>query len=306
MAALQGTLPHGGKIAQGPHPAAEPLRQGLRQEPVGPGGALVEDNAPDAAVWLEVQEPLEHRQGGEAHPPGADHQHHRAGGAPRRLIGAGTVPGGACAVVIAHDPLDDRHVPVSAVPCQQVPGSVRVEEKGVQVGAPAAGDLAVEHGVDVVRPALAGPHPEPPVHQGPEHGAGDGGLAAAAVGPGQQEPRHTFLHIQSPPWLKEKEKARQRSAAAAVFPRRMPPLPHPGKRGARLQAGLLAYGSGRISPASAAPRLPGLPVTGFRQRTPAHPAYSGGTARDSHPVLYSPRRAGRPAGHLEVLFPCIV
>src|SRR5699024_7193460 len=133
---------------------------------------------------------------------------------------------------------------------------------------------------------------EPPVHQGPEHGAGDGGLAAAAVGPGQQEPRHTFLHIQSPPWLKEKEKARQRSAAAAVFPRRMLPLPHPGKRGARLQAGLLAYGSGRISPALAAPRLPGLPVTGFRQRTPAHPAYSGGTARDSHPVLYSP---GGPA-----------
>ena len=56
-------------------------------------------------------------------------------------------------------------------------------------------------------------------------------------------------------------------------------MPDPG--GVYRQAGLLTYASG-----SHTHSLPGFPVTDFRH-VRGLGAYSGGTVRDSHPIVYS-------------------
>jgi len=57
----------------------------------------------------------------------------------------------------------------------------------------------------------------------------------------------------------------------------------------RVQAGLLTYASGGLA------SLPGFPVAGFR-RLQGLGAYSGGTVRDFHPIVYSPPKPNAPGG----------
>ena len=121
-----------------------------------------------------------------ARPPAVQHQHRRGAGGPGQVIGAG-VGAQADAVIVAHDPLDEGQAAAPAVFLQQVAGGVPAQEEEVQVAAFGPDDLAVKHGVDIVRAALEGHRPGPPVDQGLEKGAGDGGLAAPAGGGAEEQ-----------------------------------------------------------------------------------------------------------------------
>ena len=83
--------------------------------------------------------------------------------------------------------LDEGQAAAPAVFLQQVAGGVPAQEEEVQVAAFGPDDLAVKHGVDIVRAALEGHRPGPPVDQGLEKGAGDGGLAAPAGGGAEEQ-----------------------------------------------------------------------------------------------------------------------
>ena len=112
------------QIPQRPHPAAEPGLHCRRQGRVGPAGAAVEEDPPDAAVLLKVQKALDHRQHGKGRPLGVRHQHRRRVQRPGRLPGAGGGGGESGAVIVAHDALNDGDVPVRAVFRQQQPHGV--------------------------------------------------------------------------------------------------------------------------------------------------------------------------------------
>ena len=186
--------------AQGLHPAAEPPPDLLRQAPVGHGGTAAEDHAPDPAVLPELQKPGEDRQDRQSRPLGRNRQHNGRIRQAGRLPAAGPGGGQARAVIVPHNPLDDGHVPARAVLRQQVPQGVPVKEKWVQISAPGPDDPAVEHGVDVIRPALKGARVQPPVHQGLQYGAGGGGLSAPAAGSRQQDAGDCFLHVRASPF----------------------------------------------------------------------------------------------------------
>ena len=192
MAALQRALRQTGQVAAGTD--AQTIFQLPRQRAVAHGAAPVEDDAPDAAVRREAEKALRRRQNRQRRAPGVDHQHHGAFRFPRRLIGAGA---GGCqpqTVIIAHDSLNHRDIAVLTVVSQQIAHGVAVKKEAVQIGAFRADDPAMEHGVDVIRAAFRRPYPQPPPHQRLQHGAGNGGLAAAAVGSGKHQPGHSSLH----------------------------------------------------------------------------------------------------------------
>ena len=194
VAAFQTHVRHGRQIAQGLHPVPEAAQDSVPEAGVGHGGALVQDHAPDGRLRTEIQKALEDRQKREGGSSRPQHQHHGGGGEGGDIVGAGLRRVHAQAVVIAHDPFDHVHVPVRSVFRQEGIQGAAVEKEGVQVGSPGADDPAVEHGVDIVRPAFEGPDPEPPVRQSLEHGAGDGGLPAAAVGARQGDSGYVGGH----------------------------------------------------------------------------------------------------------------
>ncbi len=198
VAALQGAFRKLRQESQGLYPAPEPLPDGLRQSLAGHGGTPIEDDPPDAAVRLEIQESLDHRQDGQRRALRRDHQNsgslRRPGGLP--AAGKGAVQTGP--IVVAHDPFDDGHVPVPAVSRQQIPQGVLPEEEQIQIAALRPDDPAVEHGVDIVRAAFEGPHPQTPVHQSLKDRAGNGGLPAPAADAGQQDTRRSLFHEIAP------------------------------------------------------------------------------------------------------------
>ena len=184
VAALQGAAGQIGQIAVHGY-AGLPL-DGLLEPGVEHGGHPVENHAPDAAVRPEIPHSLHRGGGGEGPPPAVQHQHRRGAGGPGQVIGAG-VGAQADAVIVAHDPLDEGQAAAPAVFLQQVAGGVPAQEEEIQVAAFGPDDLAVKHGVDIVRAALEGHRPGPPVDQGLEKGAGDGGLAAPAGGGAEEQ-----------------------------------------------------------------------------------------------------------------------
>ena len=68
-----------------------------------------------------------------------------------------------------------------------------VREEQIQIMAVHLQSRTVEHGVDVVRPALEGAGRTAPPLQRHEQGAGHGGLAAARAGRRQQKLYHVIL-----------------------------------------------------------------------------------------------------------------
>ena len=83
------------------------------------------------------------------------------------------------AVEVAHGALNDGEIRPLSHLMEERPGGLRGEEEEIQVGGLGAQDLLVEHGVDVVRPRLAGGELKPPALHGAQHGAGQGGLSRA-------------------------------------------------------------------------------------------------------------------------------
>ena len=192
MAAFQRTLWQPGQIAAGAD--AQPAFQLPRQRTVAHGTAPVQNDALHVVVRREVQKALHRRRNGQRRPPCVHHQHHGAFRFPRRLIGAGA---GGCQpqpVIIPHDSLNDRHIAVLTVVSQQIAHGVAVKKERVEVRAFRADNTAVEHGVDIIRAAFRRAYPQSPPHQRLQHGAGNGGLAAAAVGSGKHQPGHSSLH----------------------------------------------------------------------------------------------------------------
>ena len=192
MAALQRALRQPGQIAAGAD--AQPAFQLPRQRAVAHGTASVQNDALHVVVRREVQKALHRRHNGQRRPPCVHHQHHGAFRLPRRLIGAGA---GGCqpqTVIIAHDPLNHRDIAVLTVVSQQIAHGVAVKKEAVQIGAFRADDPAMEHGVDVIRAAFCRAYPQTPRYQRLQNGAGDGGLAAAAVGTGQHQSEYVSLH----------------------------------------------------------------------------------------------------------------
>ena len=192
MAALQRTLRQTGQVAAGAD--AQAVFQLPGQRAVAHGAASVQDDTLDAAIRCEVQKSLHRCQNRQRRAPGIDHQHHRAAGLPRRRIGAGSGGGKTQTVIVAHDALDDRDIAALRVVRQKIAHGVAVKKEAVQIGAFRADDPAMEHGVDVIRAAFCRAYPQTPRYQRLQNGAGDGGLAAAAVGTGQHQPGHSSLH----------------------------------------------------------------------------------------------------------------
>ncbi len=127
-------------------------------------------------------------------PFGCDDQQYRQAQRVGQMPGTGRVGHAAQAVVKAHGPLAHRR-PVSG-------GTLRVEgahrlrrgEKEVEVVALHPQHGPVEHGVDVVRPALEGAGVSPaPLERG-QQGTGQGGLAAAGTGRCDEK----LHHLRSP------------------------------------------------------------------------------------------------------------
>ena len=121
------------------------------------------------------------------------HQQHRQTQRVGQMPRTGPVADAPEAVVKAHSPLAHRRT-VSG-------GTLRVEgahrlgrrKKEVEVAALHPQHGPVEHGVDVVRPALEGAGRTAPPLQRHEQGAGHGGLAAARAGRRQQKLYHVIL-----------------------------------------------------------------------------------------------------------------
>ena len=285
VAAFQVHLRHGGQETQGPDPIPEAPPDGVPEAGIGHGGAPVQDDAPDGGVRAEIQKALERGKQGEGSPPRPQDEDHRGPGGGAHVVGAGFGGVHPQAVVVAHDPFHDADIPALSVLGQERVQGVRIEEKGIQVRAVGPNDPAVEHGVDVVRPAFEGPGIQAPVRKGLEQGAGDGGLPAAAVRSRQSQPGHLGIH----------EHPSQRKTAAARKCRRgrLPAVvvfPRPNTRGLgslRSSRSPDLRLSGARTPSRVSPMAgQSSPVRGLR-------AYIGGTAPDLHRIPYSPRPVRR-------------
>ena len=77
---------------------------------------------------------------------------------------------------------------------QELAQHILLKKEGVEIGAFGADDAAVEHGVNVVRPAFGRADAQTAVHERLQNGARHGRFAAAAVCPGQNEPGNGILH----------------------------------------------------------------------------------------------------------------
>lgn len=199
MPACDGAVGQLGQPAQ--HRKARlPLEHG-REQFRQPPGAAIEKKPADHTGTAEPGQPPHHGRQSEGRPLGAHHQQDGGPGGPGQVPAAGPLRA-PHAVVTAHDPLQHRHAAATPGGGQQGAGLVLPAEKQVQVPAGQAQHLPVEHGVDIVRPALEGAGVQPPALKGPEQGAGHGGLAAAAGRSGHQQAGQVqpLLHGCPPPF----------------------------------------------------------------------------------------------------------
>ena len=80
-----------------------------------------------------------------------------------------------------------------------------------------------------------------------------------------------------------------------------PLAPFPAGRAYYTQAGLLTCAGGKGFLPACSPAFPGTPGGWLSPAESGSGAYSGGTVREFHPVLYSPPETGRPRGHLRLV-----
>ena len=175
------------------HRQARLFFQHRGQQSVHPCRAVVQQDACDVTGSAEVYEPVQLCGQRQALTLWLCHQQHRQVQRIGQMPRTGPVADAPEAVVKAHSPLAHRRT-VSG-------GTLRVEgahrlgrrKKEVEVAALHPQHGPVEHGVDVVRPALEGAGRTAPPLQRHEQGAGHGGLAAARAGRRQQKLYHVIL-----------------------------------------------------------------------------------------------------------------
>ena len=163
------------------------------QQSVHPGRAVVQQDACDVAGGAEGYKPLQLCGQRQALTLWLHHQQHRQAQRVGQMPRAGPVADAPEAVIKAHGPLAHRRTVSGGPP--RVEGAHRLgrREKEVEAAALHPQHGPVEHGVDVVRPALEGAGRTAPPFEGHEHGAGHGGLAAARAGRRQQKLYHVIL-----------------------------------------------------------------------------------------------------------------
>ena len=163
------------------------------QQSVHPCRAVVQQDACDVAGSAEVYEPLQLCGQRQALTLWLHHQQHRQIQRVGQMPRAGPVADAPEAVIKAHSPLAHRRTVSGGPP--RVEGAHRLgrREKEVEAAALHPQHGPVEHGVDVVRPALEGAGRTAPPFEGHEQGAGHGGLTAARAGRRQQKLYHVIL-----------------------------------------------------------------------------------------------------------------
>ena len=146
------------------------------------------------AVFAEVHKALDLCRQRYAGPSGLHHQQHRQAERIRQLPCAG--PGGqALPVVKAHGPLAHGSAVPGSVAGKNGPHHIPVGKKQIQIVAVHLQSRAVEHGVDVVRPAFEGAGVGPALFQRRQHCAGHRGLAAAGPWRGDKKLHHLRIPV---------------------------------------------------------------------------------------------------------------
>ena len=163
------------------------------QQSVHPCRTVVQQDACDVAGGAEAVESLQLCGQRQALPLWLHHQQHRQTQRVGQMPRTGPVADAPEAVVKAHSPLAHRRTVAGGTPRVEGAHRLRRREKEVEVAALHPQHGPVEHGVDVVRPALEGAGRTAPPLQRHEQGAGHGGLAAARAGRRQQKLYHVIL-----------------------------------------------------------------------------------------------------------------
>lgn len=162
------------------------------QQSVHPGRAVVQQDACDVAGSAEAVESLQLCGQRQALTLWLHHQQHRQTQRVGQMPRAGPVADAPEAVIKPIAPRTPPHR-VRRHPSRRGCAPSRAQRKrGRGCGSPPQ-HCPVEHGVDVVWPALEGAGRTAPPFEGHEQGAGHGGLAAARAGRRQQKLYHVIL-----------------------------------------------------------------------------------------------------------------
>ena len=152
MAALHARIVQPGQAAQY-RDARLPLQRG-GECGAERGGARVEHDGRKPAPLPEIPQPAHRRREGETRPLRGQHQQHGEIQRLRHMPGARARTYAAESVVIAHGPLDHGRAVVLAGPLKERPDLRLVAQKEIEIIALHPERRPVEHGIDVVRPAL--------------------------------------------------------------------------------------------------------------------------------------------------------
>lgn len=172
---------HLGAARQGAVPA-DPVRQAVAdQVAVALAADAVAEDAGERQVRLVGGQA--HGQGAEGlgHGGAVDHPQHRHAEVPRQ------VGGGRRAVEQPHDALDEDQVRLPRRFPQQAPALGLADHPQVQLVDRVAGGAGEDHRVEEVRPALEHPHAPALAGVQARQGGGDGGLALAGSGCGDEQ-----------------------------------------------------------------------------------------------------------------------
>ena len=97
------------------------------------GGHLVQDHAPDPAVFFVVQKTFYICGQRNAHPLAVYDQDHRRICNAGKIVGAGSGGGSSHAVIISHDALHHRDPAAAGIPGQKIPGNFGRRKKRIQI-----------------------------------------------------------------------------------------------------------------------------------------------------------------------------
>ena len=191
MPAFKNCLRHGRQVAQHRQPGF--FFQHGGQAGIQRRAAVAEQDTCQMTVRPEIPQAPHLGRQGQAGALGPQHQQHRK---PQRLghmPGAGPV-GAAQTVIQAHGPFAEGGIMPGCPRRIQAAQALFRSKEQIQIVTGHPQDRAVEHGIDIIRPALEGAGGEAPASEGSQQGAGHHGFAAAGLGRGQKK----FNHCSSP------------------------------------------------------------------------------------------------------------
>ena len=160
---------------------------------VAGSGDLVEDDAPDGHLGVEVLTAQHHRGGGAGPHGTVHHQHHRSGQKLGQLRGAVSTLG-VEAVVEAPVAFDEEGIRLGAISGHRSQNLVPLHEEGVQIVAGASRRQAVPGRVDIVGSLFKGHDSTALVPPGGQKSQRQGGLAGPAPESCQQQPGTGLRH----------------------------------------------------------------------------------------------------------------